>query len=885
MKTFRDAVRCAAAIAVAGSAMVLLSMSISRCANAQVTPRPARGGFAPLLASASAPSALSVTIRVDADSTPLTTVLHDITRRAKVGIVYDRSLPGLGDIVSLHVTDVTAAAALLRVLDGKPLDVLVAPTGQLVLVRHVVRPGQVRGIVVDSAGAPVTNAFIELDSTRLVAVSATDGSFAFARVAPGEYTMRTRRLGFRPAMSTIHVADGDLSVAPQVVTLEPTPVPLTAVVVSPGYFGIMAQQIGAPQTLDRDEIRTRPQLGDDLFRSINRLPGLSSNDFSAGFHVRGSDIDQMYVTFDGVQLVEPFHLKDIESALSILDVGTVDGVDLTTGGFTSEYGGRLGSLLSIRSVEPDPSVTRTTVGLSITNLRLQSEGGFAGGRGSWVVAARRGYLDFALKLAGASDSLSPVYADVFAKTSWMVNDRNRISLHVLDAEDGLHYTDTDGQIRSSYSSRYAWLTWDSRIGEQLSGQSVVSASGLTWSRTGVPSFRRNEDMHDNRTFRDVAVRENWNVDLAQYAAIKFGGEAHALGASYDYNGIHTTTRYVGGVIQQVRNVTSANLSPTGTSLGAFVAPRVSIGPRLTTEAGVRVDQTTYTSDALVSPRANLTASLTSSTSMRASVGRYDQPQPIYALQVGDGVTTFGSADISDQRAVSIDQRIGRALTVRVEAYDRDLVRERPRYINLRQTTDVFPEFPPDRMLLPATSGRSHGVELMARRQVADGLAWTASYALASVVDNVGGIDVPRTYDQRHTVYVDAAYHPANASWRFSAAWQVHSGWPQPPVSFVADTIRVGPPLSFSVTPVYGPLSALGAQRLAWYRRLDLRYTRDIETSRGRVSFFADLFNVLDAKNPRYDDYNVSLQNGKVVVQPSPSRQVGRFPSAGVSWKF
>src|SRR5262249_33922334 len=146
------------------------------------------------------------------------------------------------------------------------------------------------------------------------------------------------------------------------------------------------------------------------------------------------------------------------------------------------------------------------------------------------------------------------------------------------------------------------------------------------------------------------------------------------------------------------------------------------------------------------------------------------------------------ADLSDQRALGVEQRVG-GVSVRVEAYDRELVREHPRYVNLRLTTDVFPEFPFDRVLLPATNGRSRGVEVMTRREAIDGFDWTASYAIASVADNVDGLSIPRMYDQRHTAYVDASYRPAGSTWRLSAAWQMHSGWPQPPITFRADTIR------------------------------------------------------------------------------------------------
>ena len=887
MRNVREALSTAGMIAALGSAVVFSTFALSRCAGAQDTAtRMSRRLHHAARVGAGAHGAHRA--RDGRRRQRAARVCpQDIARRAKVGIVYDRLLPGLTNPLSLHATNVSAATAVLRALEGSPLDALVSPSGQIVLVRHAARPGRLRGLVLDSAGGPVPNAFIELGTTPLVAVSAADGSFAFPRATPGDHRLLVRRLGYRPAQTTVRVTDGDVTIAPVIVTLEPTAVPLTAMVVSPGYFGIMAQQVGSLQTLDREQIRTRPQLGDDLFRSINRLPGLSSDDFSAGFHVRGSQVDEMYVSFDGVQLVEPFHLKDLEGALSIIDVRSVSGIDLTTGGFTSEYGSRLGSLLAIRSVEADPNGLRTSVGLSITNLRLQTEGSFANGRGSWLVSGRRGYLDLALKLAGTNDSISPVYSDVFAKASWTFSDGNRITLHVLDADDGLHYTDNQANIKSSYGSRYGWLTWDVKPADALTGQAVLSASGLSWLREGSAAYDQNRgnDVHDYRTFTDFTARDDWTLTFADRAAIKFGGEAHAMRASYDYVGIHVTSAVNNGaIVQTIRDVT-ADLAPHGSYVGAYVAPRVTLASWLTGEVGARVDRVSYTSDALFSPRGNLVANVTPSTALRLAMGRYNQPQPIFALQVGDDVTQFGSADISDQSAASIEQQIGGGVSLRGEVYERRMIHERPRYFNYRMNTSVFPEYQADRTLLPATSGRARGLEVMARRRAIDGFEWSASYALANVSDDVGGVELPRTYDQRHTMYLDASYHPAGSSWRLSGAWQIHSGWPQAPVSFTVDTLRGGPPLSVVVRQQYGPLATLGQQRLPWYRRLDLRFTRDVVTSRGRLSFFADIFNVFNASNPRNDNYSYSLRNGQFDVNAMPNSQIGRFPSAGVSWDF
>jgi outer membrane receptor protein involved in Fe transport len=226
--------------------------------------------------------------------------------------------------------------------------------------------------------------------------------------------------------------------APRAVTAaspDETPVPLDKMVVTPSRFGIAEERVATNATLTNAELETLPQLGEDLYRTISRLPGLSSNELSAKFLVRGAPNSEMLARYDGVDLIEPFHLKDWDGALSIVDLQTIGSVDLVTGGFTTDYGDRLAGVMTLETQEFTRSQPLTTLGLSVTDMRATNQGTFAGGDGQWMVAARRGYIDLAVKLGGGKLDASPTYYDFSGKVEYRLSPQQTLSLHVLYAAD------------------------------------------------------------------------------------------------------------------------------------------------------------------------------------------------------------------------------------------------------------------------------------------------------------------------------------------------------------------------------------------------------------------------------------------------------------------
>jgi hypothetical protein len=743
---------------------------------------------------------------------------------------------------------------------------------------------RVRGTVTDDASRqPIAGAYVEIVGTRFSTRSADDGAFSLGRVPVGDYSIRIVRLAYAPATMRLSVTSSDTIVTVDA-PLTAAPIPLAAVVVTPGFYGVMQPGLTSSHTLSRHQIETAPQLGEDVYRAVARLPGVSNNDMSAKFSVRGAPGEELYATLDGLELDEPFHLKDLDAALSILDVNSIAGIEMATGGFSAEYGNRLTGVFTMHSIEPRTDRTRNALSLSILNARYSSQGGRDDGRLGWYVSARRGYLDLVLKLIGETDSLRPTYHDIFAKVYYDLPRYGRITLHTLQSGDHLNYFEDADHINSAYRNTYLWATWAGALSSRVRQTTVLSTGGVRWRRNGeiFEVGRQTMFLEDRRTYDVHALRQDWQIELTPTLLFKTGIEGKWMRAGYDYES-WIVQRFVQNkaVLERV-DTNAIAVNPNGNAFGVYASQRVRLLPSLTSEVGVRYDAASYSGDAEVSPRFNLAWEPLHSTTVRAAWGRYAQPQPLYGLQVGDGLATFAHAERAEHRGVGVEQRFPKGLIARMELYERRLGWLRPRFINPAGQLDVFPELEDDRLRIDPTSGRARGLEAFLQRAGRGRTEWSASYALAEVTDRIEGRDVPRGLDQRHAISADWAYRPQSNKWRYSVAWLWHSGWPATPTLFRLDTLAAtGPGTSIAIT---SELGVLYSDRLPEYTRLDMRFTRFFDTRSGRVALYADVFNFFNKLNARGYQYELSF-NPAFRERRTYDTQLPRLPSIGVSWEF
>ena len=668
---------------------------------------------------------------------------------------------------------------------------------------------------------------------------------------------------------------------------------LAAYVVTPSQFGIGDEQITKNVTLTRENLQTLPQIGEDLYRAVNRLPGLSSNDISAKFLVRGAPNRQVLSRFDGVDLIEPFHLKDYDSALSIVDLETVGSMDLITGGLTVDYGDRLAGAFLIETQSETKAQCRTTLGLSVTDVRFTNQGQFADGAGQWMVAARDGTIDLAVKLGGNDSKDVTAYYDFSGKVQYRLTPNQSLSLHVLHAGDNFKRVDNtanadtsnDPDIQSRYDSTFLWGRWLGSFGERVSGEAVLSFSQFGWHRKG--SGHLDEiasgsihpfDLRDDRRLDVLGLRNDWTINLTEHALIRTGFDVKSSEAQYDYSSSYFRYVLSNGDLSMTNVTYDEHLRPDGTHAGAYIAPRLQPWTPLVIEPGIRVDRDSLGGDTNWSPRLNTSLNI-GRTTVRAAWGIYHQSQGIHELSIGDHETTFKPAERAEQRVIGISRKLDSGIALRLEAYERLTTHVRPHWINLTEPFNFFPEITYDRLPLSPSEDRARGVELYAEHRNTGSFGWAAGYTYAVNEEHVGNRWIPAEWEQRHTFNINVTYVPAR-NWLLSASWEIHSGWPYTDQNFYLVPLNNGQVVySWS----YGPTDALHGST---YHRLDLRLTRTYQLKHGTLRAFVDIWNAYDHKNKiGFNNHYAYVSNNQLVVVKTPGEMLPILPSFGLSWEF
>ncbi len=726
--------------------------------------------------------------------------------------------------------------------------------------------GRVEGRVRDDEGSAVFGALVLLTQAGTPVLAAeTDrlGFFSLGPVPVGAYTISASGLGYGELSRPVGIGPGqvvevELSLPRRAIEVEGI-----SVEAERSRERVRFEEIGGAtiRELDLADLKQVPGVAEaDPLRAVEVLPGVvSTSDFSAAFHVRGGSQDQNLILLDGVPVFSPFHLGGL---FSVFNADMLDRVELQSGGFPAEHGGRVSSVLEIES-DPGRGDFRVDAGVSLLASRVAVGGGLPDDLARklrhanlrWRASARRSYFDWVLK-----PFLDFPYhlTDYQGVVEGWTTSGDRVRLTAYSGDDVLDLTRLDAEdfplrIDWRWGNDLAGLRWTRplRGGGSLDSRINWSRfrSGLTFPDFGDTDFRT--------AIRQTQARLDYQARPSPYWRFEVGGSAERLG--YDNLAATGGTEFARG-------------EGTAWLLGTYAQAAWSRPQAWLVEAGLRLDA--WRPDpgdpvAELAPRLAVKRFIAGGDgAVKLATGRYTQ----YVHSLRDEELPLGldvwvlSGEraphvVSDQVQVGVEGYLAGDWFLSLEGYARDF----DGVVTFNPGDDVNDEL--DDIL--AGRGFSWGADLLARK---DGGSVNGWLALSFLKAERTFPDVLAPFDPQPEVAYSPIFdrridadlvlrYPLPWGWQGGLRLNVGTGTPYTRAlgsyayyspRFVSNGGRLEWAGANDATDDFGGyavyLEDRNASRYPAYHRLDVSARKTIRKSWGTLVPYVDVLNVYNRRN-------------------------------------
>ncbi len=244
------------------------------------------------------------------------------------------------------------------------------------------------------------------------------------------------------------------------------------------------------------------------------------------------------VFFDGVPLFEPFHYKDVQSLLGLLDPGSISKIDFFSGVFPARYGNRVSGVLDI-APRTWSGENYNELGASVLYTHALSQGRLDSLPVEWLGSVRRGNIALFAEILD-QEQTQPNFVDALGRVKLDLGDHSNVAAGWLLLDDRLT-TDLDSGTevgRISYRDATGWLSWQYRVDDLGELRATTSRTERHTDRTGT-LFRPGTaegSLDDRRVFNTTTFRLEGTVKGGNFATVNAGVEWYDYNAHYDYEG-------------------------------------------------------------------------------------------------------------------------------------------------------------------------------------------------------------------------------------------------------------------------------------------------------------------------------------------------------------
>ncbi len=749
----------------------------------------------------------------------------------------------------------------------------------------------VSGFVYDASnGEALIGANVFLEGTQIGSSTNVSGYYVIPKIPVGSYTLVIHYIGYEPVKRDIFLSVGDEKTIN--VNLKTASIELEKVVVTgetiPEAEKLFEKPLSKLQLKAR-QIKAIPQVAEaDLLRSLQTLPGiLPVSDFSSALYVRGGTPDQNLNLLDGTDVYNPEHAFGL---FSTFNMDAIKQVELSKGGFSARYGGRLSSILDVTNLDGNREEFEGSGSISMLSAKATLQMPI-GKIGSLSGSFRRTYFD--KTIAKAIDDVPDYYFyDGNIKAYFDLNDRNKLTISGYGSEDELDITfneDVEDQAGFTYDwgNRTGSIRWTHIFTPRLFANFWIAGSRFDSDF----DFGDTIEFTEKNFVSDISFKGNFDYHISKKVIAGFGFEQKNLHLIFEQ-------QFPGGLI---------SIDTRNKHYAAYVLANWRPTPRWDIEPGLRFNyfdaDTSFTNFA---PRFSAKYRLTDAINLKAAAGVYYQylhhvPRAFVA-NIWVASNKFQRESSSRHLIFGFSRDFANEFQVEVEGYYKDY--RNIHSFNQNVGVDITPEEFNERGepiytqtdgVFNRGDGDSKGVEFLLRKEYGAVTGWLG-YSLSFTEYKVDGINqgkrFPPRHDRTHAVNVVANVDWKNlkrtwrgetpikhkSNWMFGFTFIYTSGQPitLPGSAYFIDTLPGRPVAEYQLYP-----TTINNLRLPAYARLDISITYERHFRGWSISPYLQIFNIGNRKNIWFVEYDSNQGEPDIDTQ-------GMFPllpTIGVNFAF
>lgn len=657
-------------------------------------------------------------------------------------------------------------------------------------------------------------------------------------------------------------------------------------------------------TLPIDQIKSVPAfLGEvDLLKVVQLLPGVrNAGEGSSGIYVRGGGPDQNLILLDDAVVYNTGHLFGF---FSVFNADAIKNVSLIKGGMPAQYGGRLSSVLDVSMKEGNNKKMQVDGGIGVIASRISIQGPLVKEKSSFIISARRTYIDALTKpfVSKSSQFFGSGYYfyDLNAKANYKFSEKDRLYISgyfgrdVFDFKNGAQSLD----VKIPWGNSTGTIRWNHVFNKRLFANTTAVYNDYNFS---FQALQNNFNIKLASGIRDLSIKQDFDFYPFSKHRIKFG-------AAYTYHKF-TPSVISGNQDSVVFNPQNAQIK-YAREAAVYVQDDIEISSKLQLNVGLRysffqqvgpyklyktdvdgnrLDSTVYNNGQPVKtygglePRATLSYAINDETSIKASVTKNFQ----YIHLVSNSGTTLPT-DIWVSSTYKVKPQISwlyaagffknfknNMFETSVEMYYKDMQNQieysegfTPNSLDDTENSFVFGK------------GWSYGSEFLfnkVRGKLTGWVGYTLSWTWRKFADLNFGEKYPAKYDRRHDLSVVGMYQ-LNKKWKLSATFVYGTGnaVTLPQRFYLIDGVLTQ------------EFSRINQYRLPSYHRLDVAAILTPNKNKNRKwksEWVFGAYNVYSRQNPYfiYYDQSGSAAEGSLRIQ---AKQVSIFPIIpSVTWNF